>query len=218
MILKCLTRLLLVASMLFASSCEKRAADEIDFGTIDNATYRNAYFGLELVLPSGWSIQDQASRDQLTDRGTDMIAGDNKSLKAAIKASELDSLNLLTAFEHPLGSPVESNPAIICMAERVHQLPGIKSGKDYLFHVRKLLESAQTKVTFPTETSTATIGGQEFWAMRLEMSIPPNSVQQVYYSTIIKGYALSFVTSFTNGEEEAKLQKILNTVSIDPPN
>ena len=146
--------------------------------------------------------------------GVKAVAGDNNNLKAMVKASELQTVNLFAAFEHPLGSPVSFNPSIIVLAERVRDLPGIQRGKDYLFQARKILEAGQMKFSFPREVYSEQLGGVEFDVMDIEMVVPGTTVKQKYYSTIKKGYALCFIMSFTTEGERALVRKIFDTVAF----
>jgi hypothetical protein len=131
-----------------------------------------------------------------------------------LKASQLQTVNLLTVMKYPLGSPVTYNPGIICVAERVSHMPGIKRGKDYLFHTRKFLESGQMSVSFPREISTEKLGDTEFDVLYVELSVAGIKVQQKYYTIIMKGYALGLIESYTNAEEESSLDNILHSITF----
>ena len=205
---------LFIATMMFSMGCGKKAADEIDFGAVKDSIYQNEYFGLTVGLPRDWSVLDQEARQRLMERGGKMVSGDDKNLKAALKASEMTTVNLFAAFKHPIDSPVSSNPSIMCVAERVREIPGIKKGADYLFHSKRVLESGQLQVAFPKEISTESIGGQEFDVMYMEMPYAGRTIQQKHYAAIMKGYALAFIVSFTTDEEEAALQNILKTAAF----
>jgi len=202
---------IIVCTILFWG-CSKNASKEIDFGTIENSVYRNKYFGLTITIPAEWSIQDQESRQRMMKMGKEMITGEDKNLKAAIKASELQTVNLFTVFKHPLGTPVTFNPGIACAAERIRHAPGIKRGKDYHFHARKVFESSQMDVSFPRDISTENLGGVDFDIMYLQITQAGTTVQQEYYATVMKGYALVFIVSFTTDEEKAALGKVLDTI------
>ncbi len=204
---------IIVCTILFWG-CNKNASKEIDFGTIENSVYRNKYFGLTITIPAEWSIQDQESRQRMMKTGKEMIAGEDKNLKAMIDASELQSVNLFVAFKHPLGTPVTSNPSIACTAERIRHLPGIKRGKDYYFHLRKLFESSQMDVSFPRDISTEKFGGVDFDIMYVQMAQAGTTVQQEYYATVMKGYALVFFVTFTTDEEKAALGKVLDSIAF----
>jgi len=200
--------------MLLLAGCEKKASDEIDFGSVENSTYRNNYFGMSMKIPAGWSVQDQDTQKRLMDAGAKVASGDDKNLQAVMKASELQTVNLLAVFKHPVGTPVPFNPCIMCVAERIRHMPGIKSGKDYHFHTKKFFQSGQMEVSFPKEIYTKQIGGVDFDIMTLQMSIAGQIVKQKQCATVMKGYALLFVVAFTNDEEEAELAKILESVAL----
>jgi hypothetical protein len=200
--------------LLLLAGCGKKASEEIDYGTFTNSVYQNQYFGLKLPLPAGWSVQDQESSQRLMEKGTKMMMGDDKNMKAIIKASEQQTVNLITAFQFPIGSPVPFNPSVISVAERIRGLPGVTRGKDYHYHARKLLETSQMRVTFPKEITTEKLGGTDFDVMYVNMSVGPRSVSQKYYTTIMKGYALSFIVSYNTPEDEAKLATILQGMSF----
>jgi hypothetical protein len=204
-----------LALTLAFTGCGKKASDEIDFGTLNNTVYQNQYFGFSVKLPKDWSVQDQQAQQRIMKKGAQMVAGDNGNLKAMVKASELQSVNLFAAFEHPVGSPVEYNPSIMSVAEVVRELPGIKRGKDYLFQAKKVLQTGQIQVSFPKEFYPERLGGVEFDVMESEISMLGKVIRQKYYTTIRKGYALCFIVSFTNDDEAASLRKILDSVEFN---
>lgn len=208
---KCLA---LLFCALFLAGCEKKVAEEIDFGTLSDNVYQNEYFGLKLKLPAEWSIQDEEKRQQILEKGATILAGSDKNFKAKLKASEQQTIYLLAAFQHPPGTAVPFNPSIMCMAERVRSLPGIRRGKDYLFHARKMMEAGQMKFEFPKEIYSAKLDGSEFDVMESTLKVGSSVVQQRYYATISKGYALCFVFSYKTPEEESVLKSILENVSL----
>ncbi len=203
-----------IALIAVFAGCSEQTSDEIDFGMIKNSVYQNEYFGLSVPLPPEWIAQDQEARRKLQESGGKMLAGDDKNLQATVKASEMTTMNLLAVFKHPMDKPVPFNPNIICVAERVQHITEIKNGEDYLFQSKKLLETGQLKVSFPGEIYTESIGGREFGVMHVEIPMPGRTVRQKYLATIMKGYALTFIVSFSTAEEESSLNNILKTVSF----
>lgn len=205
---------LVIALATLLAGCERNASNEIDFGTIKNSVYHNDYFGFSVAIPTNWSVQDLEAQRQIARRGVSMVAGDDKNLKAVMKASALQTVNLFGAFKYPQGSPVTNNPAIMAVAESVRQLPGIQRGKDYLFHVRQLLQSGQVAVSFPTEIYTERLSGVDFDAMDVELLLGGRTVKEKYYATIRKGYALSLVFVCGPDGEEPFERKVLDTITF----
>ena len=206
---------LVIACTLLFLGCSENASEEIDFGTIENSVYKNDYFGLTLTIPENWSVPNQESRQQLMKIEKEVIAGEDENLKAVMNAAELQSVNLLFLSKHPLGSPVAFNPNIVSVAEKIQHMPGIKRGKDYLYHSKILLESTKLDVSFPEEISTVTLGGVEFDVMYVHMTVLGNTVKQEYFATIKKGYALTLILSYLTDEDKADLVKVLDSIVFE---
>jgi len=207
--------LIVILCVLLLPGCvPKKATDEVDFGTVEKSVYRNKYFGFSLTLPSEWSVQDQEAKQRLSEMGGKLMAGEDRRMKNIVKASEHRTINLLTAFKHPLGTPVRFNPSVICLAERVGNFSGIKSGKDYHAHGRKLMESSQMPITFAQDLTVEKLGGIDFDVMHGSIAAGGLTVQQKYYAAVMKDYALVFITSFNVPEQQSALQNILGTVAF----
>jgi len=204
--------------LVLLAGCAKKASDEIDFGTITDSVYRNNYFELNVPLPKDWSVQDQTEQRKFMTTGRKLLSGDDKNMQAVLKASELQSVSLFAVFEHPPGSPVSYNPSIMAVAENVRALPGIKKGRDYHFHAKKLLESGQLDVSFPKDIYTQQLGGVDFDVMEVKIQLRGTAIRQKYYATIMKGYALCVVVSFVTDEQNASLQKLLNGLTFGQSN
>lgn len=195
--------------------CGKKASSQIDPGRFEGPVYHNDYLGFAITLASDWSIQDQQMTQQMIRTGEKIIAGNDENLQAALEASESRNLNLFMAFKYPYGSPVPYNPSINAVAESVSHAPGIKTGADYLFHARRLLESGQVKFSFPREVYAEKLAGADFHVMTAETNVPPApSVKQEYYATVRKGYVLLLILSYSTEQEKADLRSILGTMTL----
>lgn len=211
--------LLLSVCLLHASVClpvrSQNRLGGLDAGTLKDVTYSNAYFGMKLTIPVGWQVQDTETAKELFQRGKDLAVGDDKNLDAIVTASEKQSLALLSVFKYQPGSPVQFNPGFVCIVERVSHLPGIKKGGDYLFHVRKGLSASKLQITFDKDIYDEVIGGATFGVLEAKMGFGNKLVSQKYYSTIRKGYALSFIIAFTSDEELKAQNEIIKSVRFD---
>lgn len=148
------------------------------------------------------------------ERGRTLAAGDDKNLNAMINASEQKSLTLLAMFKHPPGSPVDFNPSFMCIVERIQGLPGIKKGSDYLFHVRKGLALAKLQVTFEKDIYDAPISGLEFGILETKITVGKSTIRQKYGATILKGYALSFISSYGSDEDLRIQNEIIESIKF----
>lgn len=117
-------------------------------GEVVDGRYENAYFEFELMVPEGWSIARSNALAELLD-------GEGEDANPR-------SHNLFLATAHPLGTPVRANPTVLALAEDVSELPGIRDGADYLFHLIGLV--AQSAETFESvgDAKPVRLGGVLF--------------------------------------------------------
>lgn len=188
---------------------------EVSKGRMEKSVYRNDYFGFKVAIPPDWHAQDKETQKQMNEIGTEAFSGSDKNLESAIRASQARTADLFSVNEHPLDSLVASNPGIICVAEMVYGVPGVKTGEDYLLQVKRTLKAGQMNYSFPSETiSTESVGGKDFSVLSLELQAEGVTVRQEYYVAVMKGYALSFILSYQFDEEKARLEKVLDTVKF----
>ena len=198
-----------------SSGCRKKKTEEIDFGTIEDSVYRNKYFGFTLRVPDKWQVQDDKAKETITDIGREALLGEDRNFETATNASQLRTVNLLTVFKYPLEFAVSYNPGLACIAEKVDNRTGIKDGKDCLYQVKKFLEASELKPAFPKEIYSQTLGSIAFDVLYIEINFGNMVVKQKYYTTIIKGYALSFIISFSTEEELKSLNQSLESLSFE---
>lgn len=187
----------------------------IDFGKFESGVYTNKYFNLKVSIPETWSVIDDETRIELMRQGAKVVAGDDKNLKALMDATDLANINMLTVSRFPLGSPVQSNPTFIVIAEKVKHLPGIKRGSDYYFHTRKAMEASKVNVSFPREVHEETISGVPFDVLDMEMSMGDTKIYQSQYGLITKGYVVIVALTYTEPGELNELRNILSTITMD---
>ncbi len=79
-----------------------KASEEIDFGALENSVYTNKYFGMSVKLPADWQVQDRETQKKFLQMGVKMMSND-PNLNAAMKASELRTVNMFMVFQYPVG-------------------------------------------------------------------------------------------------------------------
>jgi hypothetical protein len=195
----------------------KTAEDEIGYGTVKDHVYSNSYFNnMSVTLPEDWALQSRKAQEELNEMGNDIIAGDNDNLKRQLQSqTETQTVTLFSLFKHELGAPVNFNPNIICTAERVSYLPGVKDGADYLELMKTTINSGQLKYKFSEEFSKETLAGTSFDVMIMELNLGIMTVRQKCFATKIKDYVLAFAISYTTEKEEKELMKILDTLQFN---
>lgn len=207
--------ILIITICLTLTACDNKPPETIEYGVLKEGLYTNKYFNMSIQLPQDWAIQSKAAQKQIMESGMEMVTGDNKNLKQALKANEQQSLNLFAVFKHKLGTPVRFNPSIIAVAEKVSHTPGIERGADYNFHVKNLLKSGKLPYQFTDETYTQDISGISFDIMPATITTNEIEVSQKYFSARIKDYVLGFVISYTTPAEENSLNDIIATMQFN---
>lgn len=189
---------------------------DFDYGYVEDSNYINSFFGLELKLPSDWIVQTKEQTENLAKMGKDLVAGDDKTMKAVIKASEVNSANLLAVFKYEVGAAVNNNPNFMLVAENLQNAPGIKNGSDYLFQTRKLLKQSQILYdSIDEEFTKEIINNQEFYLMNCSINYMGLNIKQKYFSTIQNGFCLNAIISFVDDEQKNDLEKIISSIEFN---
>lgn len=212
--MKNLTYLILAIFAFGCSAPQQNLPDEFDLGATENGLYTNSYFNLEIPFDPTWSMQDKQDLNKLIEVGRELATGDDQELKAILKASQVNTAYLLTLFKYELGAAVAFNPSLMVIAENVNSFPGIKTGKDYLFHSKKLLKQSPMDYTFDKEVFERTIGERGFHVMEAKLNLMETTITQEYMSTISKGFSLAIVISYTTEEEKNELFQIIDKIKV----
>ena len=197
-------------------NCKSGKPEDFDYGEVVDNTYSNAYFGMTMDIPEDYYVQSQAELEDMAKQGGKLL-GDDIITKAKLKAVEINSANLLSVFKaDPKTNVASFNSNLVMVAENTASAIGISSGKDYLEASKKVLEQTQLDYTFDDDaTGTENFGGQEFDYMDAVLSYSGVKIKQRYYSTIINGFSLNFITSNEEGNQDQKLNEILESINFD---
>lgn len=202
--------ILLVAAMAACHNSSK-IPDEFDYGKIENGVYSNNYFDFKIPVPDKWSVQSKDEVRQLQKQGEDALAGSNSELREKIQAANVQTAILLTVFRNtPSTNLGEFNSSFIILAENLGN-SGVKEAKDYLEHAKQIMKQSNMSYEFAPNYYSEKIGNRKFDAMNTSL----DSVQQTYYSTINRNFALSFIISYTNEQQKAELKNIINQIRFN---
>lgn len=199
---------------LFADSFKNDDKEKYPFnyGRMDDTIYTNPFFGFKIAIPSDWFVQNKTQIDYVLSKGKDVVTFDSEILNKAVKSVDVNSLTLLLVYKYETGAPVKYNPSIVLMAENVLMQPGIKTGGDYLFHVRKGL--MQSNLNFDCSESDSISVLDEYKFYKIDCDVNEGVIQQNYFTAIIKRFAFSFIISFSNETEKNELLSIINSTEF----
>lgn len=186
-----------------------------DYGTTENGVYTNSFFNLKVVFNPEWFVQSQQQIANLSELGENLIVGDDNDLKRVIKASKVNVSNLLTVYKYELGSAVDFNPSFLLTIENTQLVPGIKTGKDYLFHAKKLLSKLEVKYTFDKPVYEKKIGDVTFHVLEAQINFMNLKLKQDYIVTVKNGFTVIFAISYMNKAQKKELYKVINNIKMD---
>lgn len=183
--------------------------------TLQDNVYNNTFFGFNITIPNGWYSVNKETMAAISDRGKDMIAGEDKNLEASIEAAQKNVFNLFQAFEVAPGTPIEFfNSNISCVAERVGYLPGIKTGKDYLLNAKQLMESGQIKIMFSEEINSFNVAGKDFYILSGVVPVATKEIKLEMYATFIDDFILAFAVNYLDSNQQKATQESINSINF----
>ncbi len=210
--------IILVESEIIVEEETNYSYDEyFDLGNLDEEKniYYNDFFKLKIPYYSEWIVQTQEQTQQLVDNGTEILFDeDDHYMRRLVKLSEIKTAYLFTLFEHKVGAPVDYNPSFMALAENIESAPGIEKGSDYLYHSKMHLENSKLNYKIEEEFYKKKISGSDFHIMKTELHYLGKLIKQDYVTTISGDFALSFILSYANEEQQKELYGMLEKISI----
>ncbi len=174
--------------------CGKKAGQQIDPGRFE---------GLSITMTTSLRDHDSRGMDASGPRnGCPDDAGwarrswprADENVRAALEASASRTLTLFTAFQHPQGAPVESNPSISCVAEGVAQ-PARHSDRRRLPLPRQAdAPGRKPAVLLSSRGLRPDGGGRRVPCSGDGTGLPPAKiVKNEYFAALRKGYVLLMI-------------------------
>jgi len=205
--------LIIIISVLI--SCSGNSKDLPSEATFKDNIYNNKFFRFQFTLPEGWHIANKETMDSISETGKEIIAGDDENLEKSIEVAQKNIYNLIQAFQVAPGTPLDYyNSNISCIAEKVSQFPGIKSGKDYLLNAKQLINFGQLKFTIDDKIQKVSISGMDFYNMNTFITIMDYEIKQEYYALYQDDFILAFVIGYSGLEQQEVMHKIINKIKF----
>lgn len=207
---------LLLLVMVLVSGCNLPVNNNADrMGKMNGTTYTNDYFGLTFKVPSDWVIATEKEKDELIKNTNAALAGNDANLKSQLDYAMVRVLYLVMVSKYPMNSST-NNPNLQCYAENLSMISGginIKSGREYLSASVEQMKAMGAPYTFSDITSEE-LGGVQFDLLITSGSANGMTFKQKFYSTVMNGYAMNFVITYTNDEDFEVLDDMLKSVEF----
>jgi hypothetical protein len=181
-------------------------------GSLDGNAYTNDYFGLTLTLPEGWKVQGEAVRERNREAGRKLFDAKDPAAQARLEKAVGNTLNLLTAYQYPVGAAVHFNPAFLCAAEKIPASAAGATDADYMAVLKQTFRYSQAPITVDRDVYTEQVGGLTFSVVDITTRFPNAIGHQRYYAHIRRGYALSLVLTYLTDEQLRTLEGVVKSV------
>jgi hypothetical protein len=207
---------LCIGIFLFACRQQPEIPDDFDYGRIEDGVYKNDYFNMKVSLPSTWEIQSKDQMANLVNEGEKIIEKKNKGFSSKLKANQISTALLLIMFKNKRDSVVgQFNPSFMIIAENLGRISGIKTGVDYLDHLKKTLQQTGINYQVSPGYNTRNIGGKDFDVLKATQNVGEvMDVKTLYSVAIDKGFALTIITIFATDEQEDEITDVLHKITF----
>ncbi len=175
----------------------KSAVDSSLEGELKDGVYQNKFFGLKIVIPENWLLQERQVSEAIKDFGTKAVKGKTSVTEKAYQQAVQRLTVLFTASRDIIG--IENNSTMIFAAEKSTPLMQVRNGKDYLrFNIqsfKKLQLPPDFKYSETVESEK--FGTETFYSLDVQRA----TFKQRYYAIYRKGYSLFFTFTYVNEED-----------------
>lgn len=205
--------LLLLLAVSFVSACNMAgkidAEENFDYGQTQQNVYFNRYFDFKMPIPAEWI---QLNREELYAFDNEDEPGYNPAkMETTTKAKDVETVTILSLNKYPEDSIVDFNPSLMIVVENVSANFMIKDGKDYVGALVKALKDTDLDYQFDENSTPKTIGGKEFYILNtsVDNQLMDQPITQLYYSTVIKGFALVGILTYTGESDGTELAQVM---------
>ena len=211
----------LIAAFVFASlfaGCGSSAVKKSSVSSVDDkeaAQVQHSFAPLKLQVeaPETWRLAATEFNNQVIELGASAVDSGNKMIDQMLAQSVNRTVVVFTLTEYEIGSPVEENPMLMSMIEDITLAPGVKTGCDYLFHMKQNLALANPAMEIVSDCQELEINGKTFGVIDTQFPVGRQLVKQNYFVSVCNSYSLAFVATYLSDQAKAELAEIVKSTS-----
>jgi hypothetical protein len=179
-------------------------------GEVQGSVYKNKFFGVKLVLPENWLIQEDEFNKFIKQKGSEILKGKTSQVQKSFNQSVQRVTILMTVTKDIVG--IANNASLVLATEKINPPMQVRNGYDYM---RLMLQSFKLlqlppDYKYSEEIQTEKVGTENFSYINIER----NGYKQGIYATYRKGYAVFFTLQFFNTEDFQKMKTILQNADF----
>lgn len=185
--------------------------------TLVGATYTNPFLGFMLTFPDGWEVQnaDVIKRaNEYADRVVQEATSDDpQQTQRAIQQSMARTTHLLFAIKRS----AVTNAVFQSATEDLTSAIVIPTARQYAESARRTINAIEGPMVFGDTVTTERIGSEEYAVIKARPRTPPPlapDMEQLYYITIRKRHAVTFIITFSTPEERQACINALNAIKF----
>ena len=179
-----------------------------DFGKVTNNTYSNDYFEFSIQFPKKWDLKSKKEIEKLSKTSKETVS---KDLKEIVELSEINSVNLLFAFQYPDSIKVKYNANIIIVAENISSFENIKNSRDYLNQTKIMMQNSGLDYVFLEKIKKEIFGSKTFSSMTAITNTTGVKMYQKYLNYIKDNFSITIIASYSDRYQKEAIENILNT-------
>lgn len=177
--------------------------------------YRSDYFGLSISAPSGWVLASENEAEKILNTGTDLVAGDDTSMRRDMDLAVRTSLPLFFISRHAMSAGRSDNINVSSVAEKISHIPYEIDGKAYFDNMKRIAAQSATPISFIDGYSDRVIDGHTFTSMKAEINIQGTTIRQEYLAIPRGDHMVGIIATYLTDDDKFMLDGILSSIKLD---
>ena len=189
---------------------------QLTLGKNEGNVYTNDFFKMDITIPDKWIVATDEEKTEVLKQGKEVVSKDDKTKAKQMDLSTLRTVYLLMTSQKGLKVQSTPNPNFIVIAEKLSFFQGVNDGSKYLGEVKKQLKTLASTMPykFDKEIYTEKVGGKDFSVLEATIDTGTIKMTQKYYACVLNGYALSFISTYTDDVSAKSLDALVKSVTF----
>lgn len=180
----------------------------------DQITFTNELFEFSIKKPKLWVAQTTADMIAWQRKGSSLMAGENKDMKATLDKALETNVPLFSFLSQPLGTKGKPTINVVAAAENIKAAPPSITACDYLEEVKALMSKAAVKITSTGKCQITDTGNAKLSYFEAKTNINGTAVYQRFSACKKKTYMLNVVQTFMDEDGRRQTTDIVNTLKV----
>ncbi len=178
-------------------------------GEVKNTTYTNSFFNFSFDFPKDWYRLDDAEIKAVKNAGLDALKTEREKTNKAFEEATQKEVVIIALAQGDLGSGKGANIGVGVLKQPNRQVPAeqvIVLTRDFLL--------TNPKIKLIEDVRTFNLNGTRFSTMTLETNVNNLIFNQKLFTTMRKGYSVTFVLTYRDSEELKALENIFESLKF----